>query len=329
MTETANTIPSGETLTAKTICLSIDKGKFGNSKKASLAPVEVNADKSLLRMSMTLVDSPEIAAIDRHDSQTTKYLASIGHNSMFKGGIWIVSVAIVKQVDDYLHVRLAERETLIEIAASMFDQRVAETKARLGDCVNDKYYPTSAEFRACYEFKWKWFSFDTPARLKQISAELFEQERQKAASELASVAQECRDAMRAQLLKLVGHLHERLTPSEDGKTKRFTKSTVAQLNDFLSMFELKDVTADSDLGDVVKQARAAMEGIDAKDLQTDELIRTKMQQVFGDLEGTLQTMVVGNGERAIDFDDEGPLPTATVASDDEALSEPEDLVVVH
>lgn len=321
--------PSGETLTAKTICLSIDKGKFGNSKKASLAPVEVAADKSLLRMSMTLVDSPEIAAIDRHDAQTTKYLANIGHNSMFKGGIWIISVPMVKNVDDYLHQRLTEREALIEVAASVFDTRVAETKARLGAVAVDKYYPSVADFRSCYTFKWKWFSFDTPARLKQISAELFEQERAKAASELASVAEECRQAMRAQLLKLVAHMHERLTPAEDGKTKRFTKGTVAQINDFLAMFELKDVTDDTDLGAIVKQARAAMEGLDAKDLQTDTLIRTKMQQVFGDLEGSLQTMVVGNGERAITFDDEGPLPTPTVETETEELTEPEDIAVVH
>ena len=40
----ANPIPTGDTLTAKTICLSIDKGKFGNSKKASLAPVSVNGN---------------------------------------------------------------------------------------------------------------------------------------------------------------------------------------------------------------------------------------------------------------------------------------------
>ena len=69
-------------------------------------------------------------------------------------------------------------------------------------------------------------TFDTPRRLKAISAEIFKQEAEKARAKLESVAGECQQAMRAGLLDLVEHLAERLTPGEDGKPKRLHETTV-------------------------------------------------------------------------------------------------------
>lgn len=326
MTATTTPTANPDVLTAKTICLALKRSKFGNTKNTSMAPVEVNADKSLLKMSKRLLDSPELKAIDQHDGKVQKRLSNLGHSAMFKGGIYLISIPMVENVDLLMHEFAAERTVLVDAACHMYQTRVDETTARLKVVANPFDYPPVEAFRAKFSFTWNWITFDTPTRLKAISAALFEQERLKAADQLASLADECRNAMRAQMLKLVAHMKERLTPSEDGKTKKFTKGTVANLNEFLNMFEMKDITDDSDLGALVKQARAAMEGLDAKDLQSDELIRQKMQQVFGELETSLSTMVVTAGDRDITFDDEGPLPTSVMET--EEMTEPEDIAVV-
>lgn len=292
------------TLVAKTICLSVRGGVFGNSRKGTLAAVETDADKQLLRLSKTLLVSTELDAVNKFDNETGGLIRKVAYPSMFKGGIHLVSVAQVEMLENMLRERATQRETLVTIAVNAYETRRDETITRLKSQYSAADYPGRAEYASKFYFEWTWVSFDTPTRLKAISAAFFEQEREKWQAQLQSVADECRQAMRAGLQELVEHMVDRLTPNADGKPKKFKSSLVTNMQEFLNTFELRDVTDDAELAEVVKRARAVMQGVDADVLRGDALVRQSMVGKLSELKAAIDPMVIEVADRAISFDDE-------------------------
>lgn len=298
------TVTPSQLVTAKTICLALHRGKFGNRKQASMADIEVDADKSLLRMAKQLLDSKELQDIQRLDSEVASYLKRVAFPSQFKGGVYLIPVSMVTDIEGALQNFRTRREALIDVAVQMYPTRVEDTAARLGMVYNPRDYPSTDRFRACFTFDWQYVTFETPSRLKAISAQLFETERAKAEARLSAVADECRDAMRSGLATMIDRLVERLTPAEDGKKKVFTSTAVTNINEFLSTFELRNVTDDAELGALVEKARGIMTGIDVKTLRSDDLIRQGVAEKLTTLANALEPMTIDRGTRAISFADE-------------------------
>ena len=63
-----------EDLVWKTVFVKLHLKVLGNSRKVSSAQVEVDADKNLIRVPKTLLDSPELQAIRRLDGELRYYL---------------------------------------------------------------------------------------------------------------------------------------------------------------------------------------------------------------------------------------------------------------
>src|SRR6185436_8616204 len=78
-TDTQTGPTPGAKVAAKTICLILKIGRFGNSRKASLVPVTVDADKALLTLSKQLLDSPELVAITKFDSALTASIRKLAY----------------------------------------------------------------------------------------------------------------------------------------------------------------------------------------------------------------------------------------------------------
>lgn len=298
-------ITPGQLVAGKTLCLILRIGKFGNRRKASLAPVTVEADKSLLSLSKQLIDSPEFENIKKFDGELTRKIRRIALSSYFKGGVYLIPLTQVADVDAILKEAEPVRNNLIDAAVAVYQTRVAETMERLGDVASAGDYPSAERFKATFYLDYRYVTFETPSRLKQISAAIFQQEAAKAQAKLESVAGEMQQAARAMLLKLVGHLKDRLTPDADGKEKRLHKTAVTNLNEFLAAFDLRNVTDDKELGDVVAQARAALDGIDPATLKSDDLVKKGLLGKLDDIAAALDPLVEDKATRFITFDDEG------------------------
>lgn len=296
--------PEASKVTQNTICIVVRKGRFGTKRKASTADVEVESDKSLLRLSKTILESPELKAVQKHDSQMTTYLKALCLKSMFKGGVYLIPLGLVEEVNAQLEYFAEERLKLVEAAVTTYDQRCAETSARLDVLHDPGDYPSRDRFRSKFYLEWQFVTWETPTKLRQIKPALFEIERQKAAAKLSAVADDCRTAMRVGMKELVDHLVDRLTPDADGKVKRLNKSVVKNFNEFFRTFELKNVTDDQELAEIVTKAKAAMTGVDVDMIRKDEAIRNAISQQFAILKEQLQPMTVERGTRDIELDDD-------------------------
>jgi hypothetical protein len=83
--------------------------------------------------------------------------------------------------------------------------------------------------RSRFTFSWQYVSYGVPDQLREISAQFFQEEREKAAGAMSEACSEIQQVMRTSLLELVNHLRLRLEDQADGKPQRLRESTVQKL----------------------------------------------------------------------------------------------------
>src|SRR5690242_18352247 len=102
----------GEDLARKTALVKVQRYRFGISRKVSVAKVEVDMDKTLLRVSKRLFDCPEYKAISNFDAEVSNYLESVC--LPFEKGIHLCPLPLLKQVDEKLKEFGEIRRALVE-----------------------------------------------------------------------------------------------------------------------------------------------------------------------------------------------------------------------
>lgn len=294
---------AGENLAQKTVCVTVSFGILGNSRKVSNSAVEVDADKSLIKVSKTLLDSPELDAIRKADGEIRRYLYNLC--LPFEVGIYLLPNPLITTVETELRKYRGKRERMIEKFLEAYPRLCRKASEELRSLYNPKDYPSDAVVRSKFYFDWSYISFGTPEALRQISREMFETEREKAAQKMEQASEEITAVMRASLAQLVSHLRERLTPGEDGKAKILRDSAVTNLSDFLKFFELRNVTGDQELADLATQAKAVLRSFDSDPevLRNITTLRERVQKEMTAVSAELDKLVTAKPSRKFRFDD--------------------------
>jgi hypothetical protein len=292
----------GLDIARKTVCIKVRLSTMGNTRKVSTSQIEADADKALLRVSKFLLDSAELKAIRQFDGEVRQYLYNIC--LPFEIGIHLLPIAALQTVENRLRQFAVDRVQLIDAFLVAYPSLCQDAAQRLRGLYNPADYPPIDEVRQQFSLSWQYISFGVPEQLKGISRDVWEQEREKAAQRMAQASSEIQQVLRETMAGLVQHMADRLQTSEDGKPLRFKNSTVSNLVEFLANFEFRNVTDDTELQNLVAQARQMLQGVDAEDLRSTGELRTKVQQGMTNLAAQLDTLVVRAGGRKFRFDEE-------------------------
>ena len=292
---------SGVDLARKTVFIKVRLSTIGNTRKVSTSLVEVDADKDLLRVSKHLLDSAELKAIGRFDGEIRRYLYNIC--LPFEIGIHLLPVAALETVEHRLREFRTEREALVAAFVAVYPSLCLDAGKRLRGLYNPADYPCPEEVHQQFGFSWRYPSFGVSDQLREISQEVWQQEREKAARRMVEASSEIQVVLRESMTKLVEHMVERLKEGADGKPLRFKESTVSNLVEFLENFEFRNVTDDQELQAMVKQARGLLQGVDVDDLRSTGELRTKVQQGMTSLANELDALMVRTGSRKFRFED--------------------------
>jgi hypothetical protein len=316
---------SPNTIAEQAVCISITRGVLGNSKKVSQShisersaalaagvvgavaeewngtPVEVDADKNLLRVTKQLLDSPELEAIKSLDREVTTYINSRCLPSMFRGGVFLVPYAFLDEVNSKLMDFQVKREHLVEAFIKAYPQRCEEIGIRLKGIHNPTDYPAVAVVRSKFYFDWRCFEIGLPGKMKTVSAEIYEQERKKAEAHWTEAAVEIQAVLRLAMKDLVDHMINLLTTEEGGKQKAVRKSVLPNLNDFLDTFKARNIAGDEQLEKLVDEARKIIQGVDDGALKHSDSARTSITAGFSVIKSKLDKMVVDKPSRKITF----------------------------
>jgi hypothetical protein len=292
----------GHDLAQRTVCVKVRLGRLGNSRKVSNSQVEVDTDKSLIRVSKHLLDSRELRVIANFDGEIRRYLYDTC--LPFEAGIHLCPFGLLEQMEGKMREFADGRQELIQSFLTAYPGLCHEAAQRLRSLYNPGDYPPVDHVAQQFTFTWQYISFGVPDQLREISTKIWQDEREKAAQVMAEAGREIQQVLRSAMAELVKHMRDRLKDGPDGKPLRFKETTVSNLVDFLGTFDFRNVTDDAELKVLVDKARQALAGVSADDLRTTADVRVRVQQGMADLAAELDTMIIKKPGRKFRFNEE-------------------------
>jgi hypothetical protein len=256
----------------------------------------------LIRVSKTLLDSPELQAIRALDGDIRHFLYDMC--LPFEVGIHLLPLGLVETVDERLDEFRDKRGELVESFLSAYPRLCQEAAGRLRTLYNPADCPPVDEVRSHFTFGWQYVSYGVPEQLREISAQFFQEEREKAVVAMSEACTEIQQVMRASLLELVSHLRDRLGDHPDGKPQRLRESTLQKLRDFLGTFDLRNVVDDQELKEQVEKARALLEGVSTDALRNMPLVRAWVRDGMAQVAAQMDVLVGDRVSRKFRFAEE-------------------------
>ncbi len=194
-------------------------------------------------------------------------------------------IRLIRQDDIAAFDRQLQRfRSELQEAVAQLDVRFAELKdsarQRLGDLYNPADYPVS--FRDEFAMVWEFPTVEPPDYLRQLNPRLYEQECQRVQRRFNETVELAEQAFLEELAKLISHLTERLSGSDDGKPKVFRDSAVENLTEFFERFRRLNVRSNAQLDDLVLQTQRIVQGVAPQQLRENASLR---QQVAGQMSG--------------------------------------------
>ena len=198
-------------------------------------------------------------------------------------------------------VQLTTLKADLQQAVTSLDECYAELKSaarrRLGRLFNVADYPPSLSglFDVSYDFP----SVEPPDYLRQLSPLLYQQEANRVAARFDEAIQLAEQAFTEELAKLVSHLTERLSGSDDGKPKVFRDSAVENLGEFFQRFRHLNVRSSDQLDDLVGQAQRVVRGVQPQQLRDNVSLRQQVATQLSGVQAVLDGLLVDRPRRNI------------------------------
>jgi hypothetical protein len=160
-------------------------------------------------------------------------------------------------------------------AVEALDRRYAELKSaarqRLGSLYNAADYPAS--LTGWFDCTWDFPSVEPPDYLRPLSPQLYEQEAARVSARFDEAVRLAEEAFTEELSKLMSHLTEWLSGTEDGKPKVFRDTAVENLREFFERFRHLNVRSNQQLDELVGQAQRIVSGVQPQQLRDDQPLR--------------------------------------------------------
>ena len=212
-------------------------------------------------------------------------------------GLRLIRQDRIAAFDDQLRTY---REELADAVVTLEDQYADLQQAarqRLGElyCVND--YPAS--LTELFAVEWDFPSVEPPDYLRQLSPELYEQERQRITARFDEAVRLAEEAFTSELARLVSHLTDRLAGTADGHPKVFRDTAVTHLQEFFERFQSLSIHSDADLDRLVEQARSILRGVGADRLRDAPALRQHIATQLSVVQSEIEGLLVNRPRRAI------------------------------
>lgn len=282
---------------AKTVPLVIEKHYWGETKEGNLAKVQTKANKAYLSLRKRLLVAPELSAIRTRDYNFYQYLRS--YATPFRPGFWLVALAMVEEVRAAAERWETERGLLADAAASAFPGHVETMPDVLKDQFNRKDYPSAQRFRDAFWVEWRFVNLGVPDVLREVRAEVFREEREKA----QRLAAEARSTVERHLVTILHevttHAAELLQPRANGTRPSLREGCLDRLTRFLATAEAQNVTNSEEARDLIRRVRDIGRGLTVRMLKDDDDLRARTQSALATAAAAIAEAVEEQPERAI------------------------------
>ena len=214
-----------------------------------------------------------------------------------ESGIRLIRQDDLAGVNVHMTTIRAELEEAVLELDRHFDELKSAARQRLGDLYNPADYP--ATLLGLFEMSWDFPSVEPPSYLRQLSPELYEQECRRVQSRFDEAVQLAEQAFLEELVKLVDHLTERLSGTDDGKPKVFRDSAVENLTEFFERFQRLNVRSNAELDELVERAQQVIVGVRPQELRDNATMRRQIASQLSGVQSAMDGMLVDRPRRNI------------------------------
>jgi hypothetical protein len=212
-------------------------------------------------------------------------------------GLRLIPQQQIEPFDAALHQYRRELADAVLELDVVYSELRSASRDRLGRLFNPTDYPASlvGEFQMGWEFP----AVEPPDYLQQLSPELYEQQCRRVQARFEEAVELAEQAFSEELSKLVEHLSERLSGSDDGKPKVFRDSAVENLQEFFERFRRLNIRSNQQLDEIVDRARNLLDRVEPQALRTNTLLRTRMATQLSQVQASLDGLMVDRPRRSI------------------------------
>jgi len=202
----------------------------------------------------------------------------------------VVPITHVPVVDaEFEHAKL-QLDDLAHALKQEWPQVLDDARERLGDLFSARDYPTVDEVPSLFTLTWRWLPIaDTPDLLKAIAADVYEADLERAHQEVEADVATMRAALRGALVSIIASMRATLN-KPDGRRRKFGKTFFRRLDQFLGMFDTKNLTGDVSMQALVSDLKRAAHGIDVELLKTDEAAQQALDTELSRVESVLEEL---------------------------------------
>jgi hypothetical protein len=252
---------------------------------------ELNSTRELIR------SNAQPTKVKTKKSSTTK--GKLRARSFLKAGLYLYAATRVDWVEAQLASAQERIDALLDKLEPRWEAIIEEDRKRLAPLglFDPRDYPTLASIREATRLRYSWFRFEVPTALAGINKAVFEAEREKAKGMWAEVFDTIRLGYATTLEDAVVKLKASLVPGENGKTKVLRQASLDKFTEWLSLFRVQDVTGFEELAVLVDKAKAAMRGVDAEVLRTEDRVSERVAATMDEVGKALAPLVLDQQRR--------------------------------
>jgi hypothetical protein len=212
-------------------------------------------------------------------------------------GLRLIRQDRIEAFDEQLRLLQADLGGAVAILQQEYEALREIARKRLGDLYSANDYPST--LTDLFAVDWEFPAVEPPDYLRQLSPELYDQERQRITARFDEAVQLAEEAFTSELARLVSHLTERLAGTDDGQPKVFRDTAVSRLHEFFERFQSLSVHSDADLDRLVEQARDVLSGVNPQQLRDKSTLRQHVATQLSVVQSSLDGLMVNRPRRAI------------------------------
>jgi hypothetical protein len=272
--------------------------KVSSGQKAEAADI-FEADDRHLSMSKKLFDTkhPAFRKVTRIRGQIEEYFKE---NSLPypEESVRLFRMQDVPKVVERLETMKAEFLDAVSELNDCYMDLVEQAKDRLGRLYDPSDYPASLVEK--FNVQWIFRNVNPPDYLMNLNPALFEQEKRKMQERFQEAVRLAEDAFADELTKLVEHLHNRLSgTNEDGERNVFRNTAITNLQEFFGKFKKLNIRSNPELDKLVEDAEKLIEGVDVDKIRHNYPLRDRIANQMAAVKEKLDTFTTSQPRRKV------------------------------
>jgi hypothetical protein len=269
-----------------------------SAEQKSQAADTFGAERTYLSAGKKLLDTshPAFKAVTSVRTQILAYWRNVSL-PFPEPGIRLIRQDMIEEFSQQLITFRQELEESVRQLESHYDELKTAACRRLGSLYNATDYP--ATLRGWFDVSWDFPSVEPPNYLQQLAPQVYEREAARVATRFDEAVHLAEQAFTEEIAKLISHLTERMSGSEDGKPKIFRDSAVENLREFFERFRHLNVRSSEQLDALVDNARSIVSGVQPQQLRDDASLRQNIATQLSTVQATLDGLLVDKPRRNI------------------------------